>query len=417
MKKIYLMSIVAAGLMLTACSKDNPFGPENEGEGQVLKTALDMSTSGGNVQVSKKATRSDVNLDDFKVSFVKEGAAIASYTYRYGDMPDVVTLTKGSYKALVSYGEDREAEWENPYFQGESAVFEVIPFEITSYIEPIECQLQNVKATISFDPSLVAVMSPDSYVEVKVGDNNGLNFGKEEAESGKAGYYRLDGETTLVATFNGQVNGANVVETKSYSNVQKGCWYKLTFKLHQHEGGEGGEIGGSVVVDASVNVDDINRDVNVADDDPLDDSERPKEDPNPGPQPGGLPEIIAESDGMVFDTPWHVTSTTPCAFKIVSSAEGGFQELTCEIVSNQLTNEELTVMGLQSLLDLVNEQSYWSALGGLGFPTNVGGQNEAKFDISPFMSMMAVFGAERHEFRLHVKDANGEVNKSLILQF
>lgn len=414
--------MLAAGLLLSACSKDTPFGQETEEKGEVLKSALDMTASGGNVQVSKKATRADLNLDDFKVAFVKAGNTIASSTYRYGDMPDVVTLTAGTYKAVASYGENREAEWESPYYLGESKDFDVNPYDITSYIDPIECSLQNVKASIAFDASLAGVMSSDSYVEVKVGDNNGLHFGLEEANAGKAGYYRLDGETTLVATFNGTVNGSRVVETKSYSNVQKGYWYKITFKLHNPGGGTGGTVGGEVVVDASVNVDDVNRDVKVADDDPLDDSERPKEnpdDPNP-PEPGKAPQILPGSEGMVFDTPWNVTASTPCAFRIVSTAEGGFQELTCEIISNKLTPEELAGIGLQSRLDLVNRDAandYWPALEGLGFPTNMGGKKEANFDISTFMGMMAIFGSERHEFKLHVKDANGETTKSLILQF
>ena len=190
------------------------------------------------------------------------------------------------------------------------------------------------------------------------------------------------------------------------------------------------------MVDASVTTEDVNADVTLEDDAPLDDNDRPNwgggDDPEP-PTPGEAPEMVAISSGLVFDTPWSVNAGTQCVFKIVSHAEGGIQELTCEIVSNKLNKDELAGFGLPNVLDLVNRPAsdsefpeYWAALSGdgtednpgLGFPTNVGGSSEVTFDMSTFMGLMSALGAgEKHTFKLHVKDANGECDKDLILQF
>lgn len=429
MKKIYLIPLLSAGLLMAGCSKEKGFDDEmSDGEGQVLKTALDMSTTSDQIMVTR--AEQGVDLSNFKINFIKKGETVAAKSYTYSEMPDVVTLKVGTYTATAELGQDLNAEWENPYFKGQSEEFDVEAYKITSFISPIECELMNIKATIAFDETLLAAMSPDSYVEVKVGDNPGLNFTSAEATSGKAGYFKHTNENTLVATFHGKVNGSDIVESKSYEGIAKGRWYKLTFKLHQNSGGDPtGGASGEIVVDASVTTEDVNADVTLEDDAPLDDSDRPNwgggDDPEP-PTPDNAPEIIAISQGMVFDTPWSVTAASECEFKIISHAEGGMQEFTCEIISQDLTPEELGSMNLPNVLDLVNEPApdseypnYWNVLGNdpFNFPTNVGGQSEVIFKLSDFMGMMAVFGNHQHTFRFHVKDANGEVNKDLILQF
>lgn len=438
MKKIYLIPLLSAGLLMAGCSKEKGFdGEMSDDEGQVLKTALDMSTTSDQILVTR--AEQGVDLSNFKINFIKKGETVAAKSYTYSEMPDVVTLKVGTYTATAELGQDLNAEWENPYFKGQSEEFDVEAYKITSFISPIECELMNIKATIAFDETLLAAMSPDSYVEVKVGDNPGLNFTSAEATSGKAGYFKHTNENTLVATFHGKVNGSDIVESKSYEGIAKGRWYKLTFKLHQNSGGDPtGGASGEIVVDASVTTEDVNADVTLEDDEPLDDSDRPNwgggEDPEP-PTPGAAPEIIPVAGGFEFGTAWNVpvdSENLQCKFKVVSHAEGGVQELTCEIVSNMLNASELGQAGLPTFLDLVNAPSadsafpnYWIALSGdgtaenpgLGFPTNVKGQSEVNFDMSNFMTLMGLWPGEQHTFKLHVKDANGESNKDLILQY
>lgn len=425
MKKISAYTLGAILLLGASCSNEDVFNPEYREEGQILKSALDMSIPGQNVLV-EAPTRAEYDINQFNVAFIRSGQSIATKSFLYGEMPDVVTLEAGEYRASVNYGEDREADWENPYFLGESSVFEVTPLEITSYIDPIECALSNIKVTIDFDPLLVMRMSEDSYVEVKVGDNNGLHFTLAEYKAGRAGYFRHTDETVLVATFHGTIDNSVVAETKSYSGIQKGRWYKLTFKLHDPEGGSGeGRAEGELFIDGSVNVEDINADVNIAEDDPLDDSERPKEGDEPNtpddPPAADGPEIIPSPDAtnLVFDEIWNVSDSDIIKFDVISHADDGIQKLTCDIISPDLTDEELSGFGLGSHLDIATTpEAQAEGLLGLGFPINQKGKKSVVFDISSFIPMLRAVGSGNlHQFKLYVKDANGECTKTLKLQF
>lgn len=421
MKKIYLIPLLSAGLLMAGCSKEKGFGSEmSDDEGQVLKTALDMSTTSDQIMVTR--AEQGVDLSNFKINFIKKGESVAAKSFTYSEMPDVVTLKVGTYTATAELGQDLNAEWENPYFKGQSEEFDIEAYQITSFISPIECALMNIKATIAFDATLLAAMSPDSYVEVKVGDNPGLNFTTAEATAGKAGYFKHTNENTLVATFHGTVNGSEIVESKSYEGIDKGRWYKLTFKLHQNSGGDPtGGASGEIMVDASVTTEDVNADVTLEDDEPLDDSDRPNwgggDDPEP-PTPGDEgPKVIPLVDGMVFDQVWNVTGATDCKFQVTS--ETGFEEFTCQIISPNLTEDVLAEFDLPLMLDLVNtSEALGESLNALNFPHNIGGQKDVTIDMSSFMEILSGVGAGNlHEFKLHIKDGEGEITTSLKLQF
>lgn len=428
MKKSYIFPFLAAAALVTGCSKENPFNGENSGEGQVLKSALAMELNTDENIRQKPATRADVSLDDFTVVFTKDGVPVAKY--KYSEMPEVVSLPAGDYTCSATYGENRIAEWESPYYLGQSGTFSVEPYEITSYIDPIECKLENVKVTVTFDPVLVEHMSADSYVEVKVGANDGLNYTTAEATSGKAGYFLHTAETTLVATFYGTIDGAQTVETKSYKDIQRGCHYKLNFKLH--DGGNGnasGDINGEVVLDASVTVVDIERNVTVDDElVDVDKNEHPNEgngDTPPGPGPVDpepeLPDVSAlepadidaVNDGSLFGE-----EAAPCVLLVNSKADGGIIEFKCRIDSNTLTPDELESVGLPEVLDLANTPADLAEiLSGFGFPVNVRGQQEVRLELTRFIGMLEGVGPNGlHKFHLTVTDANGTTEKTFQLK-
>ena len=51
-----MFALAAASLLMGACSKEHPFIPDNTSEGQVLKTALDVSASNENIQITRAAS-------------------------------------------------------------------------------------------------------------------------------------------------------------------------------------------------------------------------------------------------------------------------------------------------------------------------------------------------------------------------
>lgn len=420
MKKLYILPLIAAGLLATGCSKENSFGL-SDGEGQFLKSALamDIDTDGFN------QTRAEADLDDFNVLFTLEGHSEPTAKYRYGDMPEVVTLPAGTYTCTATYGENRQAAWESPYFLGKSSQFEVIAYEICSYVDPIECKLENIKVTVDFDASLRSVMSSDSYVEVKVGSSSSLNYGLAEADAEKAGYFMHSDEISLVAVFHGTVDGTETVETKSLKSISKGCHYKITFKLHQGGDGDGtGEISGSVTTDATVEIVPISVNVPAGEEPLLDDSERPQEGEGGGDDPSKPDDPVAEPPTIVAEAPVDLDiindgrTLDNVVLHITSTADGGFTGFICEIDSDILTAEALGEFGLTSVLDLANTPDSLSAsLSSIGLPTNVAGKSYVKFDISSFMSMLAELGDGQSNFILTVTDANGTTNKTLRIKF
>lgn len=437
MKKIYQIALLAAVIMTTGCSKENPFDSDSNGEGKFLKSALAVDMKVDETLREKmpqfRGTRADVDLNEFNVVFKRQGDAAPTAKYKYSEMPEIVTLPAGTYTVTATCGEDRNAEWENPYFLGTSASFDVTAYEITSYIDPVECRLENIKVTIDFDPVLLSRMSPDSYVEVKVGDNEGLKYGTSEASAQKAGYFRHTSETSLVATFNGKIDGVATTETKSYVNVEKGNHYRVTFKLHDHNGTSTGDANADVMVDASVTVISVERNVDVVDEEKLlDDSERPSEDnggagkEDPEPAAGEAPTITATAP-IVLDVDNVVDASSVIKLVANSTSAEGFTEFTCDIISNSLTPAELSGFGLSSHLDLVNTPSDMAVIlagdpddpesNGLGFPVYVGGKKSVSIDMTPFVELLGGLGPDTHKFVLKVGDANGTTTKTLILVF
>ncbi|MDE6330011.1 MAG: DUF4493 domain-containing protein, partial [Muribaculaceae bacterium] len=219
-------------------------------------------------------------------------------------------------------------------------------------------------------------------------------------------------------------------ESKVFDNVAPGTHYAITFRLHDAGEEDPGEINAGVVVDASVTIVDMNVVVDPEEDEVLVDDLRPVQggDDNKDPDTPDTPDTPNAAPVMTALEPEQGSGLNKldldkvndidnlyCAWKVVSTADGGFRTFKVEIISDKLTPEELEGVGLAADLDLVNPGQYAGPLQGLGFPINVGGQNEVEFDITGFLGMMAVLGEADHEFRLTISDANGTTVKSVKL--
>ncbi|MDE6340337.1 MAG: DUF4493 domain-containing protein [Muribaculaceae bacterium] len=440
MKKLYIYILTTLLTLLASCGKDAPFDERQEkGVGQLHKSAIGIDLRDEEMM----QTRADngVNIDDFKISITKVGATAPTAVYTYGNMPDVVTLEKGSYVVKAEYGEDVEAEWNSPYYMGESDTFTITPDNITDDIGDIVCRLQNIKVSINFGPILTEQMSEDSGVEVRVSDSGDagggkyLRFTKNDQLRGNCGYFRHAEGVSLIATFNGMVEGLSTTLNKSYSNVQKGYHYKITFKLNNQASESIGDLTGGVNVNASVTVTDVERNVDVEDDELLDDSERPREDDPETPPAAGWqgPVATAEAPLSMPDvskiTPVDGVISVNCSQTIPLSdpnmnvvlnfkSNTGFTEFYADIDSPNLTPEELETVGLAAHLDLVNpDEKIVEPLQNLGLPVNIGGEKNVAFNISNFMSLLAIFGENTHTFVIHAKDKDGELVVNLVLNF
>lgn len=425
MKLRYKHIFLSVALLTGGCSKEAPFNiVTEEGEGQILKSALNVDLRDGELdQTIVRGTRGDIVYDDFKVTFTKDGASAPTSTYRYGDMPEIVTLDKGAYVATATYGENLDAEWENPYYVGRSDAFSINPGEITDNVGEIVCRLENIKVSINFAPILTQQMDESSFVEVKVvsGDHDakGLRFTKSEENRGSAGYFRYVEGVSLVATFNGLVEGVKVSETKSIAKVEKGNHYKITFKLHTQGGENQGDANVDMKVDASVTVTNVERNVDLEEDDILDDSERPTEGPetpggpdNPEPPTPAEGPVVEAEEPINLDGVNDVDADSHVVLNI--SSETGITEFKVNIISEDLAGL------VPDVLDLVEPGDNLELLQGLGLlgdgKTTVLNDKEVKFDVSGFMVMLCGLGSvKNHTFKLTVGDSSGTVEKELRL--
>lgn len=412
--------------MMTGCANEAPFTePSATVTGKLMTRCLAPKL--GNTMGNEMSTRAGVpSVDDFWVVITREGqqkeaSSEGSVECLYSDLPEVLTLPVGDYNVSAHHGENPDFDWESPFYYGESA-FGIDANKITDDVDPIIAKLSNIRVTITFHPSLLSAMS-DGVVEVNAGSSGKATFSPSETRSAYFKY--VDQSQTLVATFTGTVEGESVVESIAYDNVAPGNHYKITFRVRGIEDDNPGTVNGGVTVDTTVEQNDLDRTIDGESDEPLnpdDYDDRPVQggdgDPsNPDDPTPDLPKPYATAlepsgdyagfDMINLNVVNEVTDHLYCAWKVISEAEGGFTTFTVDINSNTLTPEELDGVGLTDHLDLINPGEFKEALEGLGFPTEIGGWTEAEFNITGFLSLMAVLGSGTHEFKMTVSDANG----------
>ncbi|MDE6811845.1 MAG: DUF4493 domain-containing protein, partial [Muribaculaceae bacterium] len=248
--KLYkgLFYSLAAAMVLSGCSKEDPFGPDYDGPTGTLITRC-LAPTLTNPEGLEMLTRAAVpSTGDFNVVITRQGGGRlgsegGSFEYKYSDMPEVLTLPTGDYKVYADYGSNKPSAWDEPYYYGESD-FGIEANKITDDVEPIVAKLSNIRVTIVFHPSLLSSMSDDSNVEVKVGDQGIMNFVPTETRSAYFKY--VNKSQTLTATFTGIVDGSEVIVTKTYDNVAPGNHYRITFRMHGIEDDDPGTITGEL---------------------------------------------------------------------------------------------------------------------------------------------------------------------------
>ena len=424
--KTKILTILTTALMLGSCGTEAPFtgGDQLEGIGMFSKEALRLDVKTNEVISQKSPSRADqgkeLDKNDFRIVFSNAltGEPVTVDTLR--NLPSIVELEAGRYKISADYGQDLIAAFESPYFKGESDVFEIVPMAITTDIGTIKCNLQNVEASVVFDPILAQHLDESATVEIFVGNNSSskLIFEKtQHIDKGVSGYFHLDNESTIMATFKGKVDGADVEESKSINGVEAGNHYRFTFKLHNHNGEAIGNISGDLSIVTDVEVVDKDGSVDIIPDKALGEDERPSDGSDNSepdvPLPSTPPEIVALGN-VVFDTPVNVNNSSEVELEIKSST--GFTEFIVDVESKTL---DISTVGLPNPLDLINPGDALGGLQGLGLipedEESYAGKKYAKFSLTGFMPLLYPLFMGEHKFHITVGDDNGTVKKTLIL--
>lgn len=438
------MAWAAAAAAFTGCS-DN-WVPEVEGAGEgrlntqsILAEVNTVEDEKEDEDVTKKApSRSSIDLSPFLVDVVRtsDNANVASWTY--ATMPQLPTFAVGSYEVQVRSRVLKDAEWSAPYYLG-SQTFDIRNGEVTD-VGPIVCKLANVRVTIDYGPKLLEATGGEGFT-ITVTSTPGVYLQYTGKET-RSGYFTYNGQTTMVARFQGRVNGVNEDFSHVLENIAPGQHRKLTFRLNYNPNTPDDEVGTvdgqGIVVSCSTKT--VSVDGSVIQEEDIQESgdrpnqeEKPKPD-NPDPQPGDEDKITFTSETLANDN-GNVLDDTPNnaddfgegkkEAKIHIHSEAPIASFKVKINSETLTADVLSGVGLAPEFDLADpivktddgeKKDLTEGLKGLKFPVGdeVKGATDLDFDITEFVPLTMIYGAANHRFILTVTDNAGN-SKTLTL--
>lgn len=430
-----IYSIVLAGfsiLALTGCEKETAFRFNAE-DGQLNCNALTVD------YINSGTRASNVYTGDFMVHFVNEQTGDTAKSYKYAQLPEIVSLPVGEYRADASYGDNKIAEWESPFYEGSSS-FSIEKGKITDDVDPIECSLQNMKVAVDIvDETGMDIVDNDVRVVVKAGRDGELVYDSEHIDS--IGFFRYEaGSNTIIAQLSGTLDGTYTEGiTRTYPDAGAGKSYRIRFHINRPDNVGDGDIqmGDGIKVDATITIKNENHVVDpqepddveeIIEDDmrPVEDNpEEPGTDPgtnpgidpeDPGTDPGTNPEDPGKNPqtsgkapnitGIQSNTPYEINENSKVEFTVHS--ETGITDFIIEIVSdnNDLSDAIEDMLGLT--IDLVNPGDKKEDLESLSFPTgdNVKTQKTVDLTISDFMSVLKAFHGN-HKFKMTISDTGG----------
>lgn len=228
--------------------------------------------------------------------------------------------------------------------------------------------------------------------------------------------------------FEGTVSGAHEDFTHVLKDIKPGQHRKVFFALRVNPNPPADETGSieipegeGVMVDCGVTTFEVDGTVSSKED-VIDDSGRPGgEDGGDDPKPGN-PDVdkaitfsssTLDLEGANMADEFGEEEGQKSAVVDIHS-ENGVTSLKVKIISDFLTEDMLSSVGLTSEFDLAEPGEYETGLKGLGFPTgdDVKGAHDLQFNITPFIKL--IFEEGDHKFEITVTDSKNVV-KSMVL--
>lgn len=438
--KIFTAVMLIASIMgLSSCNeKWEPGGVDTDDKGTLSTADLAIDLSNAEQVIAK--SRATVDLTNFIITVTDKNGLVVN-EWSYADMPGLPVFSVGTYTLKIESCKPQKAAWDAPYYVGEKQ-FEIVKDKVTN-AGTVTCSLQNLKVTVKFDADLIESSTGDLDCEIRVNEQGVLHFTPSTTASG---YFEIvPGNTTMVATFSGTVNGYKEEIIRLYKDLNPGQHRIITFALKGADIKPDPETGfidptGGFNVDFSVIDEDLSGNVNVDED--IIKGDRPgKEDWPTDPENPDKPDVPVPPVGNVIDftskkdkdgndyldlkdgnrNPASEFGTEEEGLKpavVIIKAEKGIAHLWVTIDSESL---DVTDVGLENNFDLAYPGDLETALGpeGLNFPIadQVINQAEVTFDISQFVPMLALpMFPGQHNFIIEVIDNDGN-SKTLKLTF
>lgn len=403
MKLFKFISTVALALSigLVGCERDKiGYGDKKDATGTLSFMKFGVETSTDIDIISRAATSATYN---YVIRIFDANGDQVGEDYIYGQMPESIVLTTGTYSMSVQSQSDiPSAEFEAPVY-GATVTGIVIEEDQTTDVGVITCKLINIKVSVGYNEAMQAVLGDDANVLVEIGDG-ALNFAKGESQNG---YFAApEVSNAMTVKFTGTVDGNYATMTRAFTDVKAGQWRKIQFIMTVNE--EGNATFDVVVEDwcdekeLGSNVD-VTEEVIGPDPDAGAGEETNPDAPKVTYKGGSVPtSAIVLSDGMEL------------GFTI--SAPKGIAGLSVDIAStNADFNNEVLSMGI-SPIDLVNPSEAQISICdmfGLPYGENLVGQTETAFNLTGAVTPLLGFPGT-HSFTLNITDAEGNSTSTTI---
>lgn len=453
MKNKYI-NILAATLLagFASCNDEAWDSPAADKVGEVQLSTLNISLKDADRIVVGSNTRGD-DIKDFKVTIrdnSNEGKIVGK-VYTYGSMPEIVSLPVGdNYVVYIESHDVKAAEFDNPYYKGQSETFKIEAGKITR-LNDIEAKFSSLKVTINYSDELKKILGSDAAVTVKGSNGSQLVFTPSETRSG---YFALGESFTLAAHFEGSVDGVKTTTITTLQDVKEGDHHILTYSIKgtpnipKQDGqiGKGDSENEGFNIDVTYEKTDIDSNTTIIEDN-IDSSDRPgKEDPqepddngddDPGKEPGGEDNPGGnddpnnpDSEPITFeakDSPnlkldgINIASVDFGNAIISISCPKGIKKFTVDIESTD-TEGFLQAIKDENLdhFDLTNPGKAQQKLADLELPygDEVKNKTSIDFNITSFIPLLLIYeGPSTHHFILTVQDNNDKVgNLNLTFQ-
>ncbi|MDE6555998.1 MAG: DUF4493 domain-containing protein [Duncaniella sp.] len=431
--KIYsLWAILIAFVCLTGCDDWEPATQFDKNMGGASFEGFELTVSDNPTVVSRAKTE----LEDYIVTIFNSEGKIATYEgkqckWTYGKMPEVVSLRVGSYKLRVQSHEQPEpVAWDSPYFEGVED-FKIEDNKITA-LGTVTAKFSSIKVAVTFSELLTKNMEDDCKVAIVAGTGAKIEWTKNEK---RYAYFDVTaGQTTLVATFQGTVRGSLQRSVQEFTNVAKGKYFIISYKMHSGDTdvpGENGDVDpAGITVKGDINEQTESGDVpggNDGENPGRPDDEEWGDTPGPGPDdPGKDPSddpVIFDLEGSALQLGADKTNPTSAVPAIVNiyAKPHGIEKLNVSIESD---NADF-IASAGGLIDLDFDLAHIpddqvEAYGeSLGLPVNdqvlgKGIDGPVVFDVTGLVPLLNPFPG-RHTFKISVTDKNGNTKSTVLI--
>lgn len=232
----YVMMVICSAILSVSCNQeviqDNGYG--------YLGVSLDSDLS------EDLLTKADTDEPVFSVDVLNaSGQTVASREdHRTITKDDPIRIPVGTYTVAASSGENLNAAFDNPYYEGKSDSFKINPNKTTSV--NLTCTLANTIVSVEFPGDFSRFT--DYEVAVTNGKGDKLVFSnKPEADNGLEGslsakaYFAVTGTLTWELYLK-NTDGGEYHATGTYEDVKAKQHYHLKFAMGEDETADGGFV-------------------------------------------------------------------------------------------------------------------------------------------------------------------------------